>query len=373
MTSRERLMSIFQGQAPDRPAIKLWSASPSQKARHPAYEPVLRLAVEATDLMVSAGSPFNLHWGTAAAEISKSQERPTDSPEWVEVVTHIRTADRTLQSIHTKSTVGKPGYQKEHLFKEPDDIRRMLAVPYQPHPFSADSFRATEKAVGERGVAMFSLDHAMYGLERMIGSENFALWSLERRDLLTEAIEALSRRICEHVKRAFEAGLKPIFAWVGPELCIPPLMSPRDFEDFVFRFDKPLCDLIHEGGGYVWVHCHGKMGPVLERFVAMGVDVLNPIEPPPMGDVTLAQAFDRVGDRMGLEGGIETHDLMMAAPEHIRKLVREAMAAGRGRRFILCPSSGYMEVPVPEDRFIQNLMAYLEEGLRCAEEAASLG
>lgn len=368
MTGRERLTRIVQGQLPDRPAVKLWGLQADQKARHPAYEPVIRLALEKTDLMVSGGSSFNLHWGTAAKDISETKATPTGSPEWVEDVTQVRTPGGTLRSVHTRSTVGKPGYQKEYLLKEPDDIKKVLAVPYQPHPFSAEGFHAIEKAVGDRGIAMFGLDHAMYGLQRIVGSENFAFWSLEHRGLLLEAIETFSRRIREHAVRAFEAGLKPVFAWVGPELCIPPLMSPADFEEFVFRFDKPLCDLIHERGGYVWVHCHGKMGPVLERFVAMGVDALNPIEPPPMGDVTLAQAFGRVGDRMALEGNIETHDLMMAAPERVRALVREAMEAGRGRRFILCPSSGFMEVPIPEDRFIGNLLAYVEEGARCAGE-----
>ena len=217
-------------------------------------------------------------------------------------------------------------------------------------------------------MAIFGLDHAMYGLERLIGSENFAFWSIDCRDVLLEGIEVFSQRIREQVIQAFEAGLEPAFAWVGPELCIPPLMSPKDFEDFVFRFDKPLIDLIHERGGYAWAHCHGKMGPVLERFVEMGVDVLNPMEPPPMGDLTLEEAFALVGDRMGLEGNIETHELMSASKERIRDLVREAIEAGRGRRFILCPSSGYMECPKPEARLIENLLTFIEEGVRCAEE-----
>lgn len=368
MTSRERLMRIFRGEPVDRPAIKLWGLHPNQKLLHPAYEPVYKKGMEVTDLMVSAGSPFNLHWGTAASKISKTEQIPTASPEWVEVVTRVQTPAGELRGVFTQSTVGKPGYQKEYMLKEPDDIKRMLSVPYEPHPFSADSFHNIEKTVGERGVVMFSLDHAMYGLQRLIGSTNFALWSVDCRGLLQEAIEIFSRRIREHVLRAFEAGLKPIFAWVGPELCIPPLMSPKDFDDFVMQFDKPLCDLIHERGGYVWVHCHGKMGPVLERFVKMGVDVLNPIEPPPMGDVTLEEAFARVGGRMGLEGNIEAHDLMMAEPERVRALVREAMSIGKDRRFILCPSAGYMEVPVPTQRHIENLLAYLDEGARCARE-----
>jgi len=289
----------------------------------------------------------------------------------VDVVTKIHTPEGTLRSIFTKSTRGKPGYQKEYLLKEPEDIKKIFSVTYKPYSFTPDRFHSVERDIGKRGITMFGLDHAMYGLQRLIGSENFALWSIECRSLLLEAMEIFSQRIRQQVIRTFEAGLKPIFAWVGPELCIPPLMSPKDFEDFVFRFDKPLIDLIHENGGYAWVHSHGKMAQLLERFMEMGVDVLNPIEPPPIGDVTLAEAFDLVGERMGLEGNIETHDLMTVTQERICELVHKAIDAGRGRRFILCPSSGYMEWPNPEQRLIENLITFVQEGVRYAEKQSN--
>ncbi len=353
---------------PDRPAVRLWGVQPGQQLLHPAYEPVYRMAMESTDLMVAARTPFNLYWGCTRQAIVETSEQPTDSAEWVDVATYVHTPTGTLRSVFRKSTAGKPGYEREQLLKEPGDIKNILALPYQAYPFRADSFHAIEREVGERGLAIFGLDHAMYGLHRLIGSGNFALWSIECRGLLLEAIEVFSRRIQEHAARAFDAGLQPVFGWVGPELCIPPLMSPRDFQDFVFQFDRPLIEMIHERGGYVWVHCHGKMGPVLQRFVEMGVDVLNPVEPPPMGDITLEEAFARVGGRMGLEGNIEVHELMTSPRERISELVHEAIEAGRGRRFILCPCSGYMEWPEPGARLIENLVTFIREGVRCADK-----
>jgi uroporphyrinogen-III decarboxylase len=170
-----------------------------------------------------------------------------------------------------------------------------------------------------------------------------------------------------HVEAALAAGIRGVFGWVGPELCIPPLMPPAAFERYVFAVDKPLVDRIHDAGGRVWVHCHGRMKPVLKRFADMGIDVLNPIEPPPMGDITLPEAFEAVGGRMGLEGNIETHDFMTAPKDVIREKVRAALDAGRGRRFILCPSSGYMENVTPSPREIENWLCYIEEGVRYAE------
>jgi uroporphyrinogen-III decarboxylase len=210
----------------------------------------------------------------------------------------------------------------------------------------------------------------MYGLERLIGSENFALWSVDCAGLLLEAIEVFSQRICDHAKAALAGGVNGVFGWVGPELCIPPLMSPSAFDKFVYPFDKKLIKVIHNGGGRVWVHCHGKMKPVIERFAEMGVDALNPIEPPPMGDVTMDEAFGIVGDRMALEGNIESHDLMTGTKEELRKKIHETLDAGRGKRLILCPSSAYAEHPNPTPQEIENWIFYIDEGVRYADKMA---
>ena len=372
MTSRERLMAIFRGDAPDRPAVKLWAAGLGGGGLlHPAYEPVRAVAAEKTDLVLGGGSAFDLCWGADKPPIT-TEERPTGFPLWVDHVTHVETPAGPLESVHRASTCKQPGYHMEYLVKEPDDLKKLLSVPYRPFPFDASSYRGTDEKLGDRGVTMFGLPHAMYGLQDMVGSENFALWSIEHRDEMLEVIDEYGRRILDHVKQALASGLGgAVFAWVGPELCIPPLMSPRDFDDFVTPADKAICDAVHEGGGYVWVHCHGKMCPVIERFIAMGVDVLNPIEPPPMGDMTIREAFDIVGERLGLEGGIENHDFWTKTPEVVAEKVREVLDTGRGgRRLIMCTASGYMEDPQPTERFIENLLVYVNEGVRYAESIA---
>ena len=113
MTRRERLSRIFQGELPDRPAVKLWGAFPGKKRLHPAYEAVYELALEKTDVMPFVHSPFDLYWGSAAEKICEVAKEPSDSDEWINIVTKVHTPEGTLKSVFFKSTVGKPGYQKE--------------------------------------------------------------------------------------------------------------------------------------------------------------------------------------------------------------------------------------------------------------------
>jgi hypothetical protein len=71
---------------------------------------------------------------------------------------------------------------------------------------------------------------------------------------------------------------------------------------------------------------------------------------------------------MGLDGNIETHDLRTASREELRERIHAALDAGAGRRFILCPSSGFAEGVHPPQQYLDNLAFYIEEGVRYAEE-----
>lgn len=363
LTSRERIMRIFYNKTPDRPAIKLWGLEPDQELKHPAYEEIYRLGIQYTDLVPYAESPINLLFGGKWDDISEIEVKQTDSDEWIDIETKVHLpGGRTLKSIYRRSTIGKPGRIMEFFIKEPDDLSEIIKIPYEPYPFNPKSFFEMENKVADRGVTTFILPEPVYHLQRYMGSENLAVMSRDCRDLIIETLNMMAKRVKLHVIEAFKSDIKTIMGWTGPEICIPPLMSLDDFEDFVFAIDKPIIDLVHESGGRFWVHSHGKMSNVIERFAEMGVDVLNPIEPPPMGDINLEDAFCKVGDRMGLEGNIEVGELMLSSNERIKYLVRNALDIGkRYGRFILCPSSGYMETPEPSDKLIENFVTYIEE------------
>lgn len=368
MTRRERLTALFEGKPVDRPALKLWGLPLDGSFIHPAYEPVCKKALECTDLFAYASSPFDVVCGQNSGELITSEQRATDSPLWIDDVATIHTPLGDLTSITRLSTVGEPGYIMEHPVKEPKDFEKILSIPYTPYPFDPQGYQNADQMVGDRGIPLFDLDHSIYAVQRLCGSENLAFFSVEERDMLHTVLQTFSNRLLEQAKKAIDAGIRGVFSWVGPEVCIPPLMSPKDFEDFVYRYDKPICDAIHEAGGHVWVHCHGKVNQFVERFADMGVDILNPLEPPKNGDVDMKELATRIKGLIGLEGNIEIQEILQAPPERLKQLIADCVAAGKEcGRFILCPSAGFMEYPTPTPAFIENLMLYLEEGYRQVE------
>ncbi|GHU67516.1 hypothetical protein FACS189447_09760 [Spirochaetia bacterium] len=364
MTGRERITRIFQGKEVDRPSLKLWGFYPGQELLHPAYEPVVQKAAELTDWFLPGPSPFDMVCGVNRENIVRTEVRPV-SDLWNEHIISYETPLGKLQEKHLVSTVRAPGYITEHAVKTPEDMEKLLSIPYKPFPLDLERYQRADEAAGDHGIALFDLDHAAYALQRLMGSELLALFSIDHRELLDRTIAVFSGRIISHARTAIEAGLKGIFSWVGPELFIPPLMAPGDFEDFAFKYDKPLCDMIHNSGGYVWMHCHGKVANFIDRFIEMGIDVINPLEPPKNGDVNLRLAAKKFKGRIGLEGNIEIQEIIQAEPEHLRQTIRSCVEAGKpSGRFILCPSAGYMEYPFPEPEYIRNLLIYLEEGFQ---------
>ena len=160
---------------------------------------------------------------------------------------------------------------------------------------------------------------------------------------------------------------------IGSELFIPPLVSFDAFEQLVYDMDKPYIDLIKNAGGYFWVHCHGKVRQIISRFADMGVDVLNPVEPPPMGDCTLEQALGEAQGRITLEGNIEINDLLTKGSEYIRGFLEDTVRTAykhASKRFILCQSAGYMEYIEPGGKYIDNLLTYVNYGVELSKRYA---
>ena len=361
MTSRERLMAAIRRETPDRVPLKIWGLLRVLGKAHESYTRVIDEGLRLTDIVENWSWP---HWFLSAEPPPSHVEETPVGDEWVDVKTTYETPEGPITRIVRRNLQGKPGIRLEGLIKDPEDWRRILSVPYEPPRPDLSEYEAKDREIGDRGIVMAATGcHPMYNIEQHIGSELFAIWSIERRDFIHEMLAEMLRRQIECLKGILAQGVKAVFNYVGPELCIPPLQSVRDFHDFVVDYDRQFIDLIHESGGWVWCHSHGDMGPVLDGFLEMGVDVLNPCEPPPMGSLTLAQIREKVGNRICLEGNIEKHDLYTDTPEGIREKVRDAIhGAARDGAFVLCPTTGLAEWPTLDARTEANWLAYLQAG-----------
>ena len=374
MTKKERLWAVYKGETPDRMPVKLWGLGKNQGMLHPAYQKVYDAAVEKTDLIGGAGSAFDIYSGTKTQNLYESETKPHKN-EWTAHINTMHTPEGDLKSVFLANNKGHPGLMQEYYVKNEKDLKKILSLEYEPYPADLTGYTNALDAMGDDGLVMFGITHPAYMLYNLTGSETLGYLLYDAPELVREVTALFAGRLYGYVRDFIEAGIadRGPFAvcYVGPELLIPPLVSFDIFEALVYEMDKPYIDLIKNAGGYVWVHCHGKTRKIISRFADMGVDVLNPIEPPPMGDCTIEQALGEADGRITLEGNIEINDLLNQDEGYIRGFLENTVkkACGHSKnRFILCPSAGYMEYIEPSEKYINNLITYVNYGVELSNK-----
>lgn len=366
MTTRERVLTAMRGGVPDRVPVWFWSIAPGGPQRHPTIQPVVDAFLERGDVIQWwPGASPGIFYSASDQVSAETEVRPSELPDYDERVSTYHTPAGDLTQVIYASRVGKPGYHKKYLIESEQDLERLLSVPYVPVRPDCSGFFELEARLGDGGIAMVSMGaDPVYALNRLTGSELFAIWSVERRGMVSEVIDIFLQRTLDWLEWVLGQGVGPLIGYVGPELCIPPLQSPRDFEQWVVEPDRAINETIREAGGLAFVHCHGFMDQVLEGFVRMSADALHPIEPPPMGDVTMADAKRRVGRDLCIVGNVQEDDIWRMPQTQFREMVAETVRVGmEGGGFILSPTSTPFSWPQITRRAQDNMMALLDVGL----------
>jgi uroporphyrinogen-III decarboxylase len=170
----------------------------------------------------------------------------------------------------------------------------------------------------------------------------FTVVAMTEPELFHRLLERFARAILWQTEAIAKALPGRLWRICGPEYASPPYLPPSLFKEYVVPYDKPMVAAIQGHGGFARIHSHGRLKDVLHHIAATGCVGLDPIEPPPQGDMELAGVREKVGRQMVLFGNLEASDIEnLPTPEFekkVRKAIREGMA-GQGRGFVLMPSA----------------------------------
>jgi len=335
MTSRERLHRLHRQEEVDRPGLFVRGVSERYPV-HDSYEALRRYVREHGDLkeIVSIWEYTDISGIT--------RERVPYSEDYEKIISTMRTPAGTLTHERLDSTKGLPGYDVKHYIETERDAEIYMRRPAAAFRFDGVDFGERADRMGDRGIVVTEINSNPLSLVvNLMGSELFAIWSLEKRELLHSMVAHERDILMKMIKTAVESGAGPYFGILGQEYMTPPLHGPRDFYDFNVIYDRPISDLIHNAGGYLHIHCHGPIKHVLPFFIDIGTDVLHPIEPPPLGDVTPEEAKAVLRGKVCIEGNIQIGDMYDLTPGEIREqteaLIKGAFDDNKG--LIVCPTA----------------------------------
>lgn len=136
------------------------------------------------------------------------------------------------------------------------------------------------------------------------------------------------------------------------------LMAREHMQEFLFPRMKRMMDLTRQHGSFVFTHSDGAVREVIPDFIAMGSQVLNPIQwvCPGMEREGLKKDF---GDQLVFHGGVDNQRILpFGTVQEVREEVLENYRTlGAGGGYILCPCHNIQAVSPPE-----NIIAMYETG-----------
>ncbi len=114
-------------------------------------------------------------------------------------------------------------------------------------------------------------------------------------------------------------------------------ISPEHYSDFVLPYEKKIISRIRSKGVYSYIHTCGHIDDRLELMRESGASGLECLDPEPVGNVDLSNAFERVGENMFIKGNIDSVNTLLYADdikayEDIRKIIETGK---KGKGFIL--------------------------------------
>ncbi|MFO7636323.1 MAG: uroporphyrinogen decarboxylase family protein [Clostridia bacterium] len=137
------------------------------------------------------------------------------------------------------------------------------------------------------------------------------------------------------------------------------LISPAMWRRWYKPLWKEVLSICRDNGAKVWFHSCGYCRDLVEDFIEIGVDVLNPIPPYVRGSDPL-EMKRTYGDRLSFDGGVDQINVLVkGTPDQVREEVRLRLGQ-------LAPGGGYILGPsqvFSRDVPLENVLAFFDAAL----------
>jgi len=349
-------------------------------------QPVDRVPLELAGFQFASRREVDAHRDPLRREVAHrvfdEQTFYVDVPSYVNryLVTppqFIHTADEQLQNGHTLTrgvidtphgelifvTEYSPVSDTSWTLKYPVETRRDLdwlaSVPWElPPGLSPPDLADAPASFRDRGIAATRISSPFVCVSGAMTFQSFLAMTATGLDLLEQLTEICRQRTLAVLEvLTARPGLELV--WLGgSEWVTAPMASPRVYDALVQEQERSLIAHIHEhSDAVVQVHCHGRVRHALQRTIGRGADYTEPCEPPPQGDITLAEAKVLANGRITLGGNIECRILAIETEEAVEVAVREAFEGGK-ERFVLRPTED--PSPVMSEREFRNYVRLVD-------------
>jgi len=211
------------------------------------------------------------------------------------------------------------------------------------------------KSLGTNGAsALWGPDQPLVALFRVRDPVELIYDFNEEPDRMTALLDVLHERTLGAYRKIAQG--PGVLVETGMAFMTTRLISPRMFESYVLPYLAEYVSLLHDGGKNLICHMCGHVKHLLPLLREAGVDGIDSLSPPPIGDTDLETYWELLGDDAILHGGIDVNVLLNGSTEQVRVHVRDVLQRSAGHYLVLRSAD-----EVPYGTPIDNLKAVAEE------------
>jgi MtaA/CmuA family methyltransferase len=169
----------------------------------------------------------------------------------------------------------------------------------------------------------------------LLGHQNALLALIDKHDkcknilqIYTDGIINLAEGMCDHNIDAVK--ISSPYAGSG-------FISPDFYKDFVLPFETQVSQAIRNKGKHVYIHTCGNIDDRLELIADSDASGIECLDPPPIGNVDLADAKKRLSKKCFIKGNIDSVNMLLnKSQQEVLKDAKERIEIGKeGSGFIL--------------------------------------
>jgi hypothetical protein len=327
--------------------------------KQPSYKKYMSVLMENTDC-TCRGLPRYIRKAFEGEELINEDNGKS---HYTKLIYHLK--DKDLTQIHRRDDGINTTWTIKHLLDDVSDIDRYLAIPYEPPEIDMSDFYKTQERMGDNGLMVLNIADPICLGASLFEMGNFLTLAMTETNKIKYFLDALHERQMRELKILLGNEVKDVIVVVnGPEYATPPYLSPDFFYEFVTCYLIEICREIKSAGAIPLIHCHGKIGRIIDQFAMTEGEMLDPIEPPPDGDIELADVKKRYGNKFCLVGNIELKEIDTADRDRIDYLVKKAMEdAKEGSGFMLMPTATPLNEPI-DKKTEENYIQMVESGIK---------
>lgn len=258
--------------------------------------------------------------------------RPTDRPPHFESMFELEHEAFGLRFPDRRSWAGMDAQTKERAIAGCMDIYAQVIEEFRWDALSVywpwgdpDGVRAAKRAFGDRILVGGMVGGAVWAIETISDWEGFAIRLAEDIDSLHAEAEAMCARALALIDRLAEAGAD--FAYLPHDVADNrgPFLARRHFDSLVWPRYQRLVERCHQHGMLALLHSDGQITGLVERYIAIGADLLQSLDP--MAGVDIAKIRPLARGRMALMGNVPCNLLQETDEAAIARAVRYCLDA----------------------------------------------